>query len=75
MSFRCAITGKGPSAGNTVSHSHRATRRRFMPNLQKVKLVINGKVQSVKVSTHAIKSGLVTKAVKRNWKPPVTAAK
>ena len=46
-----------------------------MPNLQKVKLVINGKVQSVKVSTHAIKSGLVTKAVKRNWKPPVTAAK
>lgn len=69
MAFRCAITGKGPHAGNTISHSHRATKRRFMPNLQKIKVVVNGKVQRLKVSTHAIKSGMVVKAVKRNWKP------
>jgi ribosomal protein L28 len=44
-----------------------------MPNLQKIKVVIDGKVQSLKVSTHAIKAGMITKAVKRNWKPAVAA--
>jgi len=69
MAFRCAITGKGPHAGNTISHSHKATKRRFLPNLQKVKVLVNGKVQTLKVSTHAIKSGLIVKAPKRTWKP------
>jgi len=45
-----------------------------MPNLQKIKVVINGKVQRIKVSTHAIKSGLVVKAGKRNWKPAAATA-
>lgn len=74
MAFRCAITGKGPRSGNTVSHSHRATKRRFMPNLQKIKVVVNGQVKRLKVSTHAIKAGWVTKAPKRNWKPATPAA-
>jgi large subunit ribosomal protein L28 len=73
MAFRCAITGKSPHAGNSISHSHKATKRRFMPNLQKIKVVIKGKVQTLKVSTHAIKSGLITKAVKRTWKPTAAA--
>ena len=33
MSRKCALTGKGPASGNRVSHSHRKTRRRFLPNL------------------------------------------
>jgi large subunit ribosomal protein L28 len=33
MSRRCQITGKAPSTGNLRSHSNRATRRRFLPNL------------------------------------------
>lgn len=34
MSKVCQVTGKGPMTGNNVSHSHRKTRRRFLPNLQ-----------------------------------------
>lgn len=34
MSKVCQITGKRPITGNNVSHSHRKTRRRFLPNLQ-----------------------------------------
>ena len=33
MSKVCQVTGKGPVVGNNVSHSHRKTRRRFLPNL------------------------------------------
>ncbi len=34
MSARCQITGRAVSFGNTVSHSHRRTRRRWSPNIQ-----------------------------------------
>lgn len=33
MSKVCQVTGKRPISGNNVSHSHRKTRRRFLPNL------------------------------------------
>jgi len=39
MARRCALTGTGSQYGNNVSHSNRKTRRRFMPNLQKVSLI------------------------------------
>ncbi|MEV4483004.1 50S ribosomal protein L28 [Micromonospora coxensis] len=35
MSRRCDVTGAAPSFGNAVSHSHRRTRRRWNPNLQR----------------------------------------
>jgi large subunit ribosomal protein L28 len=62
MSYRCAITGKGPRAGKQVSHSHRVTKRRFMPNLQKVKVMTEEGPKRMYVSTKALKSGLVRKA-------------
>ncbi|MGB8402950.1 MAG: 50S ribosomal protein L28 [Mycobacterium sp.] len=34
MSAHCQVTGRRPSFGNTVSHSHRRTRRRWTPNIQ-----------------------------------------
>jgi large subunit ribosomal protein L28 len=34
MSARCQVTGRSVSFGNTVSHSHRRTRRRWSPNIQ-----------------------------------------
>ncbi|MEI6267185.1 MAG: 50S ribosomal protein L28 [bacterium] len=34
MSIECNICGKKPITGNNVSHSHRKTRRRWLPNLQ-----------------------------------------
>ena len=35
MSAHCQVTGRAPSFGNSVSHSHRRTRRRWNPNIQK----------------------------------------
>jgi large subunit ribosomal protein L28 len=35
MSAICQVTGRAPSFGNTVSHSHRRTRRRWSPNIQR----------------------------------------
>ena len=38
MARRCVLTGKNAQSGNNVSHSHRKTRRRFLPNVQNVTL-------------------------------------
>ena len=38
MARRCGITGKGVMTGNNVSHAHNKTRRRFLPNIQKMTL-------------------------------------
>ncbi|CCH77513.1 50S ribosomal subunit protein L28 [Nostocoides japonicum T1-X7] len=35
MSAVCQVTGKRPGFGNAISHSHRRTRRRFDPNIQR----------------------------------------
>ncbi len=59
MARECAITGKKKKAGNIVTHANRKIKRSFKPNLQKVKVVKDGKVQKLWVSTKAIKSGLV----------------
>lgn len=56
MARVCAITGKGPISGNNRSHSLRATRRRWNVNLQPVKVNINGRVVTMKLSARAIKT-------------------
>ena len=62
MSRICAICGKKPLTGNNVSHAHNVTKRRFNPNLQRVKAVLNGRTKKIKVCTSCIKSGKVIKA-------------
>jgi len=62
MSKICDICGKKPMVGNNVSHSHRVTKRRFNPNLQKVRAVTNGRVKRINACTNCIKSGRVVKA-------------
>lgn len=59
MAKQCAITGKKKKAGNIVTFSHRKIKRSFKPNLRRVKAVVDGKVQTIWVSTKALKSGLV----------------
>ncbi len=61
-------SGKAKKAGGIGTHITAITKRRFMPNLQRVKAVVNGEVRYVRVSTRAIKKGLIVKAPKRNWK-------
>ena len=53
---RCEISGKGMTFGNQVSHSHRATRRVWKPNLQATTIIINGESVQVKVCTKVLKS-------------------
>lgn len=56
MSKVCAVSGRGPLTGNKRSHSMRATRRKWNVNLQKVRLVVDGKPQTVRVSAHALRT-------------------
>ncbi len=56
MSRVCVITGKGPISGNARSHSCIATKRNWGVNLQKVKVEVDGKVQTVRVSARALKT-------------------
>jgi large subunit ribosomal protein L28 len=63
MSKVCAVCGKKPSFGNSRSHSMVATRRRWEPNLQRVRVLLAGKAQRAYVCTRCLKGGKVTKAI------------
>lgn len=81
MARICEITGARPSKGSIIwrsgkpkreggigTHVTAITKRRFFPNLQRVKaLMPNGEVRYVRVSVKAIKKGLITKPPKRTW--------
>jgi large subunit ribosomal protein L28 len=62
MALACEFCGKKPSFGNTISHANNVTRRRWNPNLRRVRAVVNGSRKHVRVCTNCIKSGRVTKA-------------
>ncbi|PIU49552.1 MAG: 50S ribosomal protein L28 [Desulfobacterales bacterium CG07_land_8_20_14_0_80_52_14] len=61
MSRICEICGKRPMVGSNVSHAHNVTKRRFNPNLQRVRTIKNGEVRRMVVCTQCIKSGRVVK--------------
>jgi large subunit ribosomal protein L28 len=63
MSKVCAVCGKKPSFGNSRSHSMVATRRRFEPNLQRVRVLLAGKPTRAYVCTRCLKGGKVQKAL------------
>ncbi len=62
MSSVCEICGKKPMRGCNVSHAHNVTKRRFKPNLQRVRALRNGTRKRIRVCTSCIRSGLVVKA-------------
>jgi len=64
MAYKCELCGKKSVAGNSYSHSHKATKRLFKPNLQKQKVSLDGKTQSVYVCTVCIKSGKAVRPAK-----------
>ena len=86
MARICELTGKGPRKGSIIWRSGKAkkaggigthitaiTKRRFLPNLQRVKAVVDGEVRYIRVAASAIKKGLVVKAPKRTWKKDAAA--
>ncbi|PID78065.1 MAG: 50S ribosomal protein L28 [Deltaproteobacteria bacterium] len=62
MSKKCDICGKKPMVGNNISHAHNVNKRRFNPNIQKVRAIYNGSVKKIQACTNCIKSGKVVKA-------------
>ncbi len=80
MSRVCKFTGRRTSSGRTYTHRGKAkylggvgtkvtgkTKRTFKPNIQTVTAVIDGRVERIKVSTKAMKMGLVTKPLRRKY--------
>ncbi len=63
MSRQCTICGKKPITGNNVSHAHNLTKRRWLPNLQKIRIEVGGKTRKAYVCTSCIKSGAAKKAL------------
>ena len=61
MAQVCELCGKRPSSGNNVSHANNKTKRRFNPNLQRVRASVDGGVRRIRVCTRCIRSGKVTK--------------
>ena len=62
MAKSCEICGKGAQFGNRVSHANNRTKRRFEPNLQAVRAVVNGATRRLQVCTRCLKAGKVVKA-------------
>ncbi len=86
MSRVCFFTGKRTTAGNQITRRGKAkylggngrkvtgiSKRKFKPNIQMVRAVVDGVPMRIKVSAKAIKCGLVVKPLKRDWKPEITA--
>ena len=87
MSRVCYFTGKKPRMGKRITTrgiSKKAggiglkttgiTTRRFLPNLQTVKIIENGTVKRVRVAASYLNSGKVQRAPKRHWKPQAQAS-
>ena len=87
MARICELTGKRPIKGSIIwrsgkskksggigTHITAITKRRFMPNLQRVKALVDGEVRYIRVTANAIKKGLVVKAPKRTWKKEEASA-
>ena len=83
----CYFTGKKTSFGNQITHRGKAkylggvgtkitgiTARKFRPNIQKVRALIDGQVVRIKVSAKALRNGMVTKPPRRAYKKPAETA-
>ena len=86
MSRECYFTGKRTTSGRSISRRGKAkylggvgkkvtgvTKRKFKPNIQKVRAVVDGQVRRIKVSTKAMRMGLVQKPPKRDYQRQETA--
>ena len=74
MAKVCEICGKKPMYGNNVSHAHNITKRRWNPNLQKVRALVDGVPKRITVCTSCLKAGKVFKNVKNRKPRPQAAA-
>ncbi len=70
MARICDVCGKGPQYGQNIRHVHSGswalraprTKRRWLPNLQPARVMLNGKVTKIKVCTKCLKAGKIARA-------------
>lgn len=74
MGRQITTRGKAKYLGGVGTKITGITARKFKANIQKVRAVVDGQVVRIKVSTKAIRMGLITKPVKRNYKKAEAAA-
>jgi len=63
MAKYCEICKKGVISGNNVSHSHRISKTKWAPNVQRVKVIENGTPKRKYVCTRCLRSGLVQRSI------------
>ncbi|MBP3645054.1 MAG: 50S ribosomal protein L28 [Clostridia bacterium] len=59
----CEVCAKGTISGHNVSHSNRKTNRIWAPNVQRVRVVVNGTAKRMNVCTRCLRSGYVQRAL------------
>jgi len=62
VAANCDVCGKGPSFGHNISHSHRRTKRRWNPNIQRVRAMVGRTPQRLNVCASCLKAGKVARA-------------
>ena len=62
MARVCELCGKCPISGHNVSHANNKTPRRWYPNLQRARVVVDGAVRRIRICTRCLKSNKVAKA-------------
>lgn len=63
MARKCAVCDKGVSTGMKVSHSHIRSKKKWAPNLQRVRAIVNGSPRRINVCTRCLRSGKVKRAI------------
>ena len=63
MASYCEVCGKGEMTDNNVSHSHLKTKRKWKPNIQRVRAVVDGETTRLNVCTRCLRSGKVERAL------------
>ena len=64
MAAVCEVCGRHPSFGMSISHSHRRTKRRWNPNIQRVRAIVGKTTKRVNVCTSCLRAGKIQKAVR-----------
>ncbi len=87
MSRVCRFTGKRTTVGRQYARRGKAkylggvgrkvtghSKRKFKPNIQKIRAIVDGKATRVMASTKAIRDGMIVKPLRRDWKPAAAPA-
>ncbi|MBI2212779.1 MAG: 50S ribosomal protein L28 [Acidobacteria bacterium] len=64
MAMMCEMCGKKPVFGNRISHAHNVSSRRWLPNVQSIRVKVGTTVRRMRVCTRCIRSGKIQKAAR-----------